>query len=154
MIDTRSVLYAITGTFLALLSPIRDFMLAMLILFVVNFFFGLLADIKCGADWSWRKAGMCLVYCFIFFATAASMFIIGHFMHSEEQALACVKYVCFIAIGVFGTNILRNARSLCTPGSSWHKLVSVLYYILTIKFVENFKFFKNSEPELEKEETK
>ena len=71
-----------------------------------------------------------------------------------HACLACVKYVCFIAIGVFGTNILRNARSLCTPGSSWHKLVSVLYYILTIKFVENFKFFKNSEPELEKEETK
>lgn len=151
MNEIRSVIFAVIGAFFALLSPIQDFMLAMLILFVVNFIFGLLADIHEGEEWSWRKAGMCFVYCFIFFATAASMFIVGHFMHSEEQTLACVKYVCFAAIGVFGTNILRNWLILCTPGSTWHKLISILYYILTIKFVEKFKFFKNIEPKVMEE---
>ena len=149
MNDIRSFVFVIIGAFFALLNPIQDFMLAMLILFVVNFVFGLLAAIHAGEEWSWRKAGMCFVYCFIFFATAASMFIVGHYMHSEEQTLACVKYVCIAAIGVFGTNILRNWRSLCTPGSAWHKFLSLLYYVLTIKFVEKLKLTRSIEPNQE-----
>ena len=108
MNEIRSVIIAVTGAFFALLSPIQDFMAGMLILFAVNFVFGLLAAIFNGEKWSWRKAGMCFIYCLIFFATAASMFIVGHFMHTEEQALVCVKYVCFAAIYLFGTNIVRN----------------------------------------------
>ena len=77
MNDFRSIIIAVTGAFFALLSPIQDFMAGMLILFVVNFVFGLLAAIFNGEEWSWRKAGMCFVYCLIFFATAASMFIVG-----------------------------------------------------------------------------
>lgn len=154
MNDIRSVIIAVTGAFFALLSPIQDFMAGMLILFVVNFVFGLLAAIFNGEEWSWRKAGMCFIYCLIFFATAASMFIVGHFMHTEEQALVCVKYVCFAAIYLFGTNIVRNWRSLCTPGSTWHKLTSLLYYILTVKFVEKFTIFKHFSPEPNNDETK
>ena len=154
MNDFRSIIIAVTGAFFALLSPIQDFMAGMLILFAVNFVFGLLAAIFNGEKWSWRKAGMCFIYCLIFFATAASMFIVGHFMHTEEQALVCVKYVCFAAIYVFGTNILRNWRNLCTPGSPWYNLVSLLYYVLTVKFVERFKIFKHLSPEPNNDETK
>lgn len=154
MNDIRSIIIAITGAFVALLSPIQDFMFGMLVLFVVNFVFGWLAAIFNGEEWSWRKAGMCFVYCLIFFATAASMFIVGHFMHTEQQALACVKYVCFAAIYLFGTNIVRNWRHLCTEGSTWHKLTSLLYYVLTVKFVEKFDIFKSITPEPKEEESK
>ena len=147
MNDFRSIIIAVTGAFFALLSPIQDFMAGMLILFAVTFVFGLLAAISNGEKWSWRQAGMCFIYCLIFFATAASMFIVGHFMHTEEQALVCVKYVCFAAIYLFGTNIVRNWRSLCTPGSTFHKLTSRLYGILTVKFVEKFTMFKHFAPE-------
>ena len=146
MNDFRSIIIAVTGAFFALLSPIQDFMASMLILFAVNFVFGLLAAIFNGEKWSWRKAGMCFIYGLIFFATAASMFIVGHFMHTEEQALVCVKYVCFAAIYLFGTNIVRNWRSLCAPGSTWHKLTSLLDYILAVKFGEKFGRFKHLAP--------
>ena len=125
MNDIRSVIIAVAGAFFALISPIQDFMLGMLILFVLNFAFGWLAAIFGGEEWSWRKAGMCFVYCFIFFA-----------------------------IYVFGTNILRNWRNLCTPGSPWYNLVSLLYYVLTVKFVERFKIFKHLSPEPNNDETK
>jgi hypothetical protein len=54
MNDIRSVIIAVTGAFFALLSPIQDFMAGMLILFVVNFVFGLLAAVFNGEEWSWR----------------------------------------------------------------------------------------------------
>lgn len=142
----------ISGAFVALLSPIEDFMFGMLILFAGNFVFGLLAAIFCGEEWSWRKAGMCIVYCLIFFATVASMFIVGHFMHAEQQALVSVKYVCFAAIYIFGTNIVRNWRNILRPGTTWYKFVDLLYYVLTVKFVEKFDIFKRFAPETEREE--
>lgn len=152
MNDIRNIIIMISGAFVTLLSPIHDFMFGMLILFAVNFVFGLLAALCNGEEWSWRKAGMCFVYCLIFFGTAAAMFIVGHFVHAEEQALACVKYVCLAAIYLFGTNILRNWRSLLKEGSTWHKFVTCLYYVLTVKFVEKFDMFKRLNPEPEAEE--
>lgn len=154
MNDIRSIIIMISGAFVALLSPIQDFMFGMLWLFGLNFVFGLFAGLYNGEKWSWKKAGMCFVYCLIFFGTAASMFIVGHFMHAEEQALACVKYVCFAAIYLFGTNILRNWKALLEKNSAWYKFVSLLYYVLTVKFVEKFEMFKHLNPEPEVEEEK
>ena len=44
------------------LMPIRDFMLAMAALFVVNFLVGIIADLVAGNDWSWKKWAMFIVY--------------------------------------------------------------------------------------------
>lgn len=144
----------VSGAFLSLVSPIQDFMEGMLILFAVNFIFGLVAARCNDEEWSWRKVGMCFVYCLIFFGTVAAMFIVGHFMHAEEQALACVKYICFAAVYLFGTNILRNWKMLLKENSTWYKFVDLLYYILTVKFVEKFKIFKQITPNIEEEENK
>ena len=80
MNDIRSVIIAVAGAFFALISPIQDFMLGMLILFVLNFAFGWLAAIFGGEEWSWRKAGMCFVYCFIF---SVAQFAARHIMITE-----------------------------------------------------------------------
>lgn len=130
------------GAVFAMLSPIMDFIYAMLFLLSVNFAFGLIAARFEGERWSWKKAGMFFVMAAIFFAIVVSIFILGRFLHCEDRAVGAVQYVCWATTYFFGTNILKNWRSILTEGSTWHKLVDFLYYILSAEFIEDLPYFK------------
>ena len=142
MTEIKDYLVMMVGVVFSLLSPIQGFMWAMVCLFALNFGFGLLAAIVKKEGWSTKKALWFFVYCAIFFVTAASVFIIGHFMENEREAVAVVKFMCFMAIYVFGVNILRNWRQVLREGTAWWKLVDLLYYVLTVKFIERFSIVK------------
>ena len=137
----------VIGAFFTLLSPIQNFMWAMVTLFGVNFFFGLVAAIVNKEGWSTKKALMFFAYCFIFFVTAAAFFIIGHFMNEESQAIAVVKILCYVAIYIFGTNICRNWLNILRKGTAWYKFVDLLYYVLSVKFIERFGTVKKWQEE-------
>ena len=70
------------------------------------------------------------------------MFAVGHFLHEDAQAAMCVKYACFVAVWVFGTNILKNWRSMLNKGTATYKFVDILLYILTVQFVERLPWVK------------
>lgn len=76
------------------------------------------------------------------FLTVAALFIIGHFLHSDVEALFCVKWVCIAATYLFTTNILKNLKRMLVPDSPWYRLVDYGYYALTLGFVEKFPMFK------------
>ena len=142
MNDIRCYLVVVLWTFLSLLAPIKDFMMAMMILFGLNLLFGMVAARFNGEEWSWKKFGMFFVCCAIFFVTVASLFIIGHFLQSDVEALFCVKWVCIAATYLFTTNILKNLKRMLVDESPWYKLVDFVYYALTLGFVEKFPMFK------------
>lgn len=142
MNDIKAFIISTIWGFLALLTPIQDFMASMVVLFTMNFVFGLLAARFHHEDWSWKKAGMFFVCCFLFFATVAVLFVCGHFLHSDEQAIFCVRYVCIAAMYLFTTNIVRNWRSILIPGTPWYQLVDFVLYVLTFKFVDKVPMFR------------
>ena len=137
----------VIGALFPLLSPIQNFMWAMVTLFGVNFLFGLLAAIMNRESWSTKKALMFIWYCCIFFVTAASFFVIGKFMNEEGQALAVVKILCYVAVYIFGTNICRNWLNILPKGTAWYKMVDLLYYVLSVKFIEKFDVVKRWQEE-------
>ena len=137
----------VVGALFTLLSPIQNFMWAMVTLFGVNFLFGLVAAIVNKEGWSTKKALMFFAYCFIFFVTAASFFVIGQFMDEEDQAIAVVKILCYVAIYIFGTNICRNWLNILSKGTAWYKFVDLLYYVLSVKFIERFDIVKKWQDE-------
>ena len=71
-------------------------------------------------------------------------------MGEKEQAATVVKGLCFLAIYVFGTNILRNWRNILSDGTAWYKFVDLLYYVLSVKFIEKFDIVKKWQEEREK----
>lgn len=142
MDEVRTYVIMAIGAFFTLLAPIENFMYAMLTLFTVNFFFGIVAAIVNKEEWSTKKALCFIWYCAIFFVVAAALFTIGHFMNEEEQATAVVKILCYIAIYIFGTNICRNWLQILVPGTAWYKFVDMVYYVLSVKFIEQFPFVK------------
>ena len=147
LVELKTLIVTLFGLIASLLSPIEDFMLAMMILLSVNLFFGIAAAISNGEHWSWKKASMFFVFCGGLFFCFASMFAVGHFLHQTAEAVLCVKYASFIALWVFGTNILKNWRKMLRPGTAPYKFVDVLLYVLTVQFVEKLPFIKKWQEE-------
>lgn len=142
LVELKTLIITIIGLVTSLFSPILDFMMAMLILLTTNLVFGMASARVKGEEWSWKKALMFFVFCGGMFSIFFVMFGVGHFLHNDAEAILCVKYGCFIATWVFGTNILRNWRSMLRPGTATYKFVDIMYYILTVQFVEKMPFVK------------
>ena len=151
MDDIRTIIVYSVGAIMTLLAPIQNFMYAMLVLFGMNFFIGLLAARMKEEKWSTKKALMFFVYVAIFLVIACMSFIIGHLMGEHEQAVAVVKILCYIAVYIFGTNILRNLRKIVPYGTAWYRLFDLCYYTLSVKFIEKFDFVKKWREESEQE---
>ena len=74
MNDIRTFIIAIVSGLLALLSPIKDFMHAMILVFVINFFCGLIADYRIGGKWSTKKAMLFFYSITVFFVLISAFF--------------------------------------------------------------------------------
>ena len=149
MDDIKTVIVYAVGAIMTLLAPIQNFMYAMLILFGVNFLTGLLAARMKAEKWSTKKALMFFVYVAIFLVISCTSFLIGKLMGEQEQAVAVVKILCYIAVYIFGTNVFRNLRKIAPYGTAWYKLFDLCYYTLSVKFIERFDFVKKWREESE-----
>lgn len=147
MNDLKAFIVSVVGGLFALLAPIRNFMYAMVILFGINFIFGLIAAIVNKEGWSTKKALWFFVYCAVFFVVSASLFIIGHLMGERKQAETVVKILCYLALYIFGTNITRNWLNILRPKTAWYKFVDLLYYVLSVKFIERIPLVKKWQEE-------
>ena len=154
MDDIKTVIVYAVGAIMTLLAPIQNFMYAMLILFGINFFFGLIAARMKNEKWSTKKALMFFVYVVVFLLIACTAFVIGHLMGEHEQAIAVVKILCYIAVYIFGTNIFRNLRHIVPKGTAWYKLFDLCYYTLSVKFIEKFDFVRKWQEEKKEEDPK
>lgn len=142
MAEIKSFLIAAFSAILSFFMPIGDFIEAMILLFIVNFVFGVLADIMNGGHWEKKKALMFFIYCLIFFALAFLIFAIGHLLHAHNEAIQGVKYLCYVSLWFFGVNISRNWKLITKKGSTFHKLASFIYYILSMQVVEKVPYLK------------
>jgi len=143
MDEVRMVIANLITAVVSFLSPIQDFMTGIVILFIVNFIFGLTADMVSGLGWKWKKAFKFFVHCLIFFALAACVYVCGHFMHNENGAIQCVTYICYLAIWAYTINICRNLKVVLRDGTPLYKVVDVIYYVLTLKVTEKIPILKD-----------
>lgn len=127
----------------ALLFPIKNEIFGMVILFAVNFIFGLLADLSNHREWSFKKA-----FCFfrdaaLFFVLAASLYLIGYFKGEHHAIVQCVSFLTYVAIYFYGTNILRNARMVTQEGGTLFRILDFLYYLLSLRVVKRNSYLNN-----------
>lgn len=126
-------------------------MLAMIVLFIVNFSFGLLADIVNGGGWERKKALQFFTQSMVFFLLAFCIFSIGEKMHAHQEAVSSVKYLCTVAVWFFSVNIARNWMNITPRKSVFHRIAYFVYYVLSVQFVERIPFLKRFIAEKEKE---
>lgn len=134
--------------------PIGDFMLAMIILFIVNFSFGLIADIVNGGSWQNKKAMKFFGQSTLFFVLMLSVLAVGDKLHDHEEAISGVKYFCSMATYFFAVNISRNWKLTAPQGSVWYRIASFCYYVLSVQFIEKIPYLKKFAEKEEKQEEK
>ena len=143
MNEIKTFIIAIVSGLLALLSPIKDFMHAMIMIFVINFFCGLIADYRSGNKWSMRKAMLFFYDIAVFLVLVSSFFVIGKFMHNPDEALYSVKFICLFGLWIYTINILKNLKIMLIEGSPMWRFVDFLYFILSLKVVNKVPFLND-----------
>lgn len=147
---TLMVLSALSGFFM----PISDLVVAILILLGVNFLSGWIEDSLHADGWKWKKAFKAFTECFFLCGIGAFVFAMGHFMHKADASVQCLTAIYFAAIWFYVINILNNWRKILIEGTTIHRFVSFLYFVVSMKFVEKIPFlseFINKEEEENKD---
>ena len=139
----KIVTASLVANVVGLLFPIWNDIFGLVLLFTANFVVGLLADVCNRREWSFRKA-----FCFfrdagIYFAMVACIYLLGYFKGEERAAVHCVSFMIYVAIYLYGTNILRNARMITNEKSTLYRVLDFLYYILSLKVLQRSKSLKN-----------
>ena len=138
--EFKFVICSIISGVMSLLFPIRDFMIAMVIVFSLNYIFGWVAGMVHGEKWSLKKSMVFFYHCALFFVMTASIFVTGYFLHAGDETLGVVKALCGVAIWFYSTNIVRNWRMMLIENTTMWKIAGFVYYVLTLKAVDKIPF--------------
>lgn len=128
------------NSILAFLTPIAGDLASMLLLFMFNALFGLIADITNGGSWSAKKLWKAFKEAGLFFCIVFFIYGIGHLKAQMEGAQQCVSFVVYSLIYFYGTNIARNAVNITPDGSIAHKACKFLYYIISVEFIKKVPY--------------
>ncbi|MBK5720152.1 hypothetical protein JGH11_04625 [Dysgonomonas sp. Marseille-P4677] len=144
----KGIWVLIVTSFTSFFNPIHDFLLVVFVLFILNFLYGLISDLVQGSDFSLKKAFQSIWYVAGFMLLLFMTFGIGKKMHLEHQSVInFTSWITWVVIYFYGTNILRN-WNIIQPKN---QVVSLLYWVASVKFVEKIKYlneyFKNKSNE-------
>ena len=126
-----------------LLFPIKNDIFGLVLLFCVNFFVGLLADIGNRKEWSFRKAFRFFRDAAIYLVMVAAICVLGKLKGEDVAAVHCVSFMIYVAIYFYGTNILRNARMITNEKSTLFRILDFLYYVLSLRVLERYGYLKD-----------
>ncbi len=139
----KDFIVIIGSTLFGFYSPINDFMFAILLLMMVNFISGLLEDELNGTGWKGKKAFKAFTELFVLTGIGAFIYTIGHFMHSQQESIACVSAVCYGAIYFYSRNIIFNWLKITPKGTTLHKFFLFLYWVIGFYFLNRLPFIRD-----------
>ena len=73
----------------------------------------------------------------------AFIYTIGHFMHSQQESIACVSAVCYGAIYFYSRNIIFNWLKITPKGTTLHKFFLFLYWVIGFYFLNRLPFIRD-----------
>ena len=152
MIDYMKNLFVglLTGL-AAYLNPISGDIKSLVALFFFNFLFDLAAGLLANNEsFSLKKAFRCIIEAMVFFLLVAAIYFIGDHKGNPDGALQCVSFITYSIFYFYGVNILRNLKLMATSGTAFYKVVSFLYYVVSVEFIKHIPFLTNYQKEATK----
>lgn len=86
----------------------------------------------------------------VFFLLVAAIYFIGDHKGNPDGALQCVSFITYSIFYFYGVNILRNLKLMATSGTAFYKVVSFLYYVVSVEFIKHIPFLTNYQKEATK----
>lgn len=142
MNEIKAVLLMVLSALSGFFMPIGDLIVAILILLGVNFVSGWIEDELHADGWRWKKAFKTMYECCVLVGIGAFVFVMGHFMHRKESAVQCLTAIYWAAIWFYAVNISNNWKKIIPKGTTLHRFVAFLHFILSMKFVEKVPYLK------------
>lgn len=140
MENFKALIVCVFTGIMAYLNPISGDLISMLVVFLLNFCFGLLAAIIVNDErFKFKKAFRCVSEATIFFLLVCAIFFIGKQKGNIDGAIQCVSFVTYSVFYFYGVNILRNLK-LLFPQS---RTIVFLYDILSIEFAKKIPGLSN-----------
>jgi multisubunit Na+/H+ antiporter MnhB subunit len=65
---------------------------------------------------------------------------VGEHKGNPDGALQCVSFVTYSVIYFYSVNILRNVKSLLPSGTLGRRVISFLYYVVSVEFVKKIPY--------------
>lgn len=143
-LGAKGLLLSLIGALFAYLHPISNEMQFLLVVFVGNFFAGLIADIVVNnKGFSFRKAWKCVKEATLFFALMCFIYVCGERKGEQEGALYCISVVNYAVLYYYGCNILRNIKLFLKTDTLPYKIFSFLYYIVSVEWIKKVPYLEN-----------
>jgi len=141
MDSIKSLLAGLFTGLAAYLRPLSGDLHSLLAVFALNFLIGLLAGILINKEkWDFRKARWCFIEACVFLVLISSIFVIGKMKGNISGSLQCVSFVTYAVFYYYGVNILKNLKRILPEGSLGYRVVSFLYYLLSVEFVKKVPY--------------
>lgn len=130
------------GAFSAICSffaPITDYVFALTIVFLFDFFAGLISSILVDNEkFKFRKFRKCLIDIMVYFILISGIYTVGKFTHKPEGAIQCASGIMFVIIYYYSVNIFRNL-SVLMPNN---QPINFIYYLLSFEILNKYPILK------------
>lgn len=121
----RAMVVSVLTGISAFLHPIAGDVYSLVLIFVLNFFFGLInGQLVKGESFEFKKAFRCVCEAAVFFVIVAAIFSIGRLKGNESGAVQCVSFVVYSVIYFYAVNVLRNVKGLFGEGSVAYMVIN------------------------------
>lgn len=132
----KALLAAVFTCALNAIMPIQNFLYVIAFLSTVNVIVGWIAD---NWDWKFVKAVKAGVYLGGYFMLLVSVSLVGLLMRIDEGSVTNItSWITWVMIWFYSTNVLRNWKTVQPD----NKVVSFLYWVATVKFIEKINYLK------------
>lgn len=141
----KMTIMSVLGILATFFKPLEEELLVLVLVFAMNFIFGLVADkVKHNVGFRFKKAFASFKEATTFFVLAVMIYTFGELKDwSVEAAVHAVGFLTYVLSWFYSVNILRNLKDIFRPKSVAWKVVDFLYYMVSIEFVEKIPYLNN-----------
>ena len=131
----KQIFAALFGGVAAAVSSLHATFFIMLVMFLMDFVFGIIAGwIINGEGFRWKKGLVAFSALMVYASITALMSVIGRLLDDIETGRYAVKAITYIYVYIIGTNILRNLSRIFIG----NKLFIALYWLISFEFAKKF----------------
>lgn len=149
--DIRILFVGVFSAVFSFFAPITDYVFALTIVFLFDFFAGLISSILVDNEkFKFYKFRKCLIDIMVYFIIIMGIYAVGKFTHKSDGAIQCASGVMFVIIYYYAVNIFRNLSHLMPNNIS----INFIYYVLSFEIIRKCPIFKRFNDRKDKKEDK
>lgn len=134
MIDSVKIfIITVISAIIAFFEPIRNPIIVLFIVFLGDFFWGVMTDLIHNDDRiRIKKALFALLFLFLYMSIIVLAFVIGFLMGDMEESMFIVKTLTYVFTAFYIANTLRNLQELF----SGNRVIAFLYFIFGLQVLK------------------